>query len=158
MKHRYLTTVQWTGDRGDGTSTYGGYSRDHRICAPGKPAIEASADPAFRGDPARYNPEELLVASLSACHMLWFLHLCAQAGVVVTGYADEARGEMTTGADGGGRFDEVVLRPQVELARPANPELLAQLHERAHQLCFIARSVAFPVRCEPLPIAGVPSS
>lgn len=116
----------------------------------GKPAIPGSSDPAFRGDPARLNPEELLVASLSQCHMLWFLHLCAAARVVVTSYRDQPMGTMTETADGGGHFTEIVLRPEVDFAEPAQAARAAELHERAHELCFIANSVNFPVRCDPV--------
>jgi organic hydroperoxide reductase OsmC/OhrA len=154
-EHAYAVRVEWTGNRGEGTSTYRAYDRAHAITAPGKPVLLGSSDPAFRGDPARYNPEELLVASLSACHMLWYLHLCADAGIVVTAYHDDASGTMVETPEGGGRFAEVVLRPTVTL-RPEDDAALANaLHERAHELCFIARSVNFPVRCEPRLVAGV---
>ena len=148
-EHRYATRVTWTGDLGSGTSGHRAYKRDHEISAAGKPAVLGSSDPAFRGDPARYNPEELLVASLSACHMLWYLHLCAEAGVVVTGYVDDAEGTMAETADGGGRFTNVTLRPRVRVAAGSDRALAASLHERAHHLCFIANSVNFPVACEP---------
>jgi organic hydroperoxide reductase OsmC/OhrA len=108
-----------------------------------------SSDPAFRGDPGRYNPEELLVAALSQCHLLWFLHLAATAGVVVTGYTDRPEGTMTEHADGAGEFTEVVLRPAVTVAEPGMVDAVAGLHERAHRMCFIARSVSFPVHHQP---------
>ena len=111
--------------------------------------VDNNDDPAFRGDASRYNPEELLVASLSACHMLWFLHLCADAGLVVTDYRDEAEGKMAETEDGGGRFTQVTLRPAVRFAAGANTESASRLHEEAHRLCFIAKSVNFPVLCEP---------
>jgi len=141
--------VRWTGNTGVGTSGFRNYKRDHEISASGKSPIPASADPAFRGDPARYNPEELLVASLSACHMLWFLHLCADAGIVVTEYHDDATGAMAETDDGGGHFTQVTLRPVVKVAGQVDPEVARRLHERAHHLCFIANSVNFPVLCEP---------
>ncbi|HLY56474.1 MAG TPA: OsmC family protein, partial [Stellaceae bacterium] len=106
-QHRYRTTVRWTGNLGTGTASYRGYARAHEIEAPGKPAIPGSSDPAFRGDPARWNPEELLVASVSACHKLWYLHLASEAGIVVTEYVDSAEGEMVEEADGAGRFIQV---------------------------------------------------
>lgn len=148
-EHRYAVDVVWTGDRGRGTESVRAYDRAHEIRIDGKPPIPASSDPAFRGDPSRHNPEELLVASLSSCHMLWFLNLCAVAGVVVTAYEDRALGVMDEEADGGGSFREVVLRPHVTVARPEMTEPAAALHERAHALCFIARSVNFSVRHEP---------
>lgn len=149
-QHRYTATVRWTGNLGEGTAGYKAYTRDHEIGAPGKPPLPGSSDPAFRGDASRYNPEELLVASLSACHMLWVLHLCAAAGVIVVDYRDEPEGTMVETGDGGGRFTEVVLRPRVTIRRGADPALAASLHERAHTLCFIANSVNFPVRHEPV--------
>ena len=149
--HHYEVAVTWTGNLGEGTRTYRSYRRDHEVTAEGPPVIPGSSEPAFRGDPARWNPEQLLVASLSQCHMLWFLHLAVQDGLVVTGYRDEADGHMAEDEDGGGRFTEVTLRPEVVLADdPADrTERIARLHHRAHELCFIANSVNFPVRCEP---------
>src|SRR5260370_35336929 len=108
----------------------------------------ASSDPAFRGDQSRYNPEDLLVASLSACHMLSYLHLCAVSGIVVTDYHDEAKGTMVETEEGGGHFTQVTLRPAVKVASGSNTELALRLHEKAHHLCFIASSVNFPVLCE----------
>jgi organic hydroperoxide reductase OsmC/OhrA len=149
-RHRYALTVRWTGNRGSGTADYRAYGRQHEISAEGKPPIPGSSDPAFRGDKARWNPEELLVASLSACHKLWYLHLAASAGVVVTGYVDHAEGTMIEeSADGVGRFIRVVLRPQVTIAAGADVELALALHRDAHATCFIANSVAFPVEHEP---------
>lgn len=148
-EHRYEVSLEWTGDRGTGTSDYRAYGRDHVLRAAGKPDIPGSSDPAFRGDASRYNPEDLVVAALSSCHMLWYLHLCAQAGVTCVGYADRAEGTMAEGADGGGRFTEVVLHPEVTIRRGDDPAVAASLHEKAHALCFVANSVNFPVRCEP---------
>jgi len=148
-EHRYETTVEWTGNLGAGTASYKSYARAHQIAAPGKPPIPGSSDPLFRGDAGRYNPADLLIASLSACHMLWYLHLCADAGIVVTDYRDHARGTEIETEDGGGRFTEVVLRPQVTLASGGDAALAESLHARAHALCFIANSVNFPVRHEP---------
>jgi len=147
--HRYETTVTWTGNTGTGTSGYRNYERAHEVTVDGKPPIPGSSDPAFRGDAARWNPEELLVASLSQCHMLWFLHLCATNGLVVTEYRDHAAGMMAETADGGGQFQQVMLRPQVRFAAPEHADRARPLHEQAHKLCFIASSVNFPVYCEP---------
>jgi organic hydroperoxide reductase OsmC/OhrA len=155
-EHRYRTVVAWTGDRGTGTSGYRDYARDHVIESEGRTAIAGSSDPAFRGDPARWNPEQLLVASLAQCHLLWYLHLCAEAGVVVTGYADHAEGSMTEDRDGG-RFTEVVLRPRVTVTSPDMVPKARRLHAEAHRLCFIASSVNFPVRHEPVIAVSGPS-
>lgn len=146
--HRYAATTTWVGNLGEGTRTYRGYSRNHDVSIDSRPPLLCSSDPTFRGDPARHNPEQLLVASLSSCHLLWFLHLCADAGVVVTAYRDDASGTMLETADGGGHFTEVVLRPRVTVAGDVDAARLDALHHRAHELCFIARSVNFPVRCE----------
>jgi organic hydroperoxide reductase OsmC/OhrA len=146
--HSYATDLVWTGNRGEGTSGYRAYDRAYEISVAGKAVIPGSSDPHFRGDATRYNPEELLVASLSACHMLWFLHLCADAGVRVERYTDSATGAMQEIADGGGHFTEVVLRPAVRIAGDVVQARIDALHERAHELCFIAQSVNFPVRCE----------
>ena len=154
--HRYAVSLAWTGNRGEGTATYRGYSRDHAISGAGKPAIAGSADPAFRGDPSRWNPEEMLLASLSACHQLWYLHLCAEAGVVVTAYEDAAEGEMQEAPDGGGAFVRAVLRPRVTIAAGSDEARARALHHEAHAKCFIARSVNFPVECEP-EIRGEPA-
>ncbi len=149
-EHHYQVTIAWTGNRGTGTSGYRAYARDHEISAEGKSAaIAGSSDPAFRGDPSRYNPEELLVASLSACHMLWFLHLCSDAGIAVTSYTDEALGEMREQAGGAGEFTKVTLRPHVKISDPARAADIPALHAKAHELCFISRSVKFPVEHEP---------
>ena len=148
-RHTYTVRVRWTGNRGQGTSGYRSYDRAHEISAAGKPVLPCSSDPVFRGDRSRYNPEELLVASLSACHMLWYLHLCADAKIVVTDYMDDPSGTMVETAEGGGRFTEVVLRPAVTVRSGGDTGRAGELHQRAHHLCFIAGSVNFPVRCEP---------
>lgn len=148
-RHSYTLEVAWTGNVGTGTSGYRAFSRDHEVRGDGKPVLLGSSDPAFRGDPGRYNPEELLVAALAQCHLLWFLHLAATEGVVVTDYTDRPVGVMAANADGSGQFTEVVLRPTVTVAEAGLVERADALHEKAHAMCFIARSVNFPVRCEP---------
>lgn len=152
--HHYQVTVRWTGNLGAGTADYRAYGRNHEIEIPGKPGLAGSSDPAFRGDAARHNPEDLLVASVSACHMLWYLHLCATAGVVVTDYRDEATGEMALAADGAGRFTGVTLRPHVAIAAGSDATRAVALHEDAHRKCFIANSVNFPIAIEPMVTAG----
>jgi organic hydroperoxide reductase OsmC/OhrA len=149
MKHHsYEIRVEWTGNEGEGTKTYKGYRRDHSIAAHGKPQIQASSDPGFRGDPSRYNPEELLVASLSSCHMLWYLHLCTLNHITVIDYQDAASGMMRENDDGSGEFLRVLLRPRVEISAGDKAKALA-LHHEAHHMCFIARSVNFAVDVEP---------
>jgi organic hydroperoxide reductase OsmC/OhrA len=135
--HHYSVTVQWTGNTGSGTSSYRGYERRHQISAGTKPPIPGSSDPAFRGDPAGWNPEELLVAAISACHQLWYLHLCAEAGIIVVDYVD-----------GSGHFQIVTLRPKVRVAPGSDVTKARELHGPAHAKCFIANSVNFPVQHE----------
>jgi organic hydroperoxide reductase OsmC/OhrA len=149
--HRYTTEVRWTGNDGSGTSSYRAYRRDHTITAPGKIApIPGSSDPHFRGDGSRYNPEELLVASLSSCHMMSLLHLCASAGIVVTEYSDTAEGVMRENPDGSGEFVSVMLRPHITITDGARVDDAMALNGKAHEVCFIARSVNFPVLHEPV--------
>lgn len=148
--HSYDIGVTWTGNCGTGTSGYRAYERDHDVTAEGRPVIAASSEPLFRGDPNRWNPELELTAALAQCHMLWYLNLCAAAGVTVTSYTGEAHGAMAEDEDGGGRFTEVVLRPQVAVATPDMIDTATRLHKEAHAKCFIANSVNFPVRHEPV--------
>jgi organic hydroperoxide reductase OsmC/OhrA len=147
-RRHYALDLEWTGNLGEGTRRYDGYARSYRISAPGKPPLDGSADPAFLGDAARWNPEDLLLAALSACHKLWYLHLCANAGVVVTAYRDHATGEMQEGAQGG-QFVRVVLAPQVWIADPDRAGSAERLHASAARRCFIRNSVNFPVEHAP---------
>jgi organic hydroperoxide reductase OsmC/OhrA len=148
-QHTYGIQVNWTGNDGEGTRTYTSYRRDHTVSAEGKAPILCSSDPHFRGDATRYNPEELLIASLSTCHMLWYLHLCADNGVTVLDYQDAALGWMAEHEDGSGEFVRVLLRPRVKILAGHDRTKALSLHHTAHGLCFIARSVNFPVEVEP---------
>lgn len=146
--HVYEAFVAWTGNQGQGTQSFAGYSRDHVVRGAGKPDLLMSSDPAFRGDPSKYNPEELLVAALSSCHMLWYLALCAKAKIIVRAYEDRPTGRLLTGTAGAGRFESVLLRPVVTL-ESGDVETARRLHQDAHKECFISNSVNFPVSCEP---------
>jgi len=148
--HTYSVIVDWTGAGDRGTESYTSYGRDHVVRIEGKPPLPGSSDLAFRGDADRYSPEDLFVAALAQCHMLWFLHKAAMAGVAVTGYTDRATGTMRVEVAGAGQFTEVVLHPKVEVAEPVAEDVIADLHQQAHDHCFIARSVNFPVRHAPL--------
>lgn len=148
-EHRYALTSTWTGNRGAGTTGYRDYDRSVEIEVAGKPSLLASSDKPFRGDPSRWNPEDLLVASLSECHLLSYLHACVTAGVVVLAYRDEASGVMVEDGRGGGAFREVVLRPHVTVADPSMVDAAIAAHAQANAWCFIANSVNFPVRHEP---------
>ncbi|MGB8909441.1 MAG: OsmC family protein [Candidatus Cybelea sp.] len=143
--HTYRARVRWAPPDGEGTKTYRSYSRDHTIGVEGKPEIAASSDPAFRGNPRHYNPEELLIASLTSCHMLWYLHLCAVNGIAVVDYRDDAFGVMEENADGSGQFVEAELHPLVKLAGKGDRSTALALHDEAHRRCFIAASVNFQV-------------
>lgn len=147
--HSYSARVIWTGNLGSGTASYRSYSRDHRVEADGPGQLLGSADPTFRGSVDRWNPEQLLLVAVAQCHMLSYLHVAVMAGVVVTGYSDAAVGSLRLNPDGSGEFTGVVLHPRVELEDPSQAALADSLHRRAHELCFIARSVAFPVTHEP---------
>jgi organic hydroperoxide reductase OsmC/OhrA len=148
-QHNYQLALTWTGNHGSGTSSYRDYARDHEIQAGSKAPIAGSSDPQFRGDPRRWSPEELLVASLSACHQLWYLHLCADAGVVVVAYEDQPQGIMIENAGGDGQFVSVVLHPHVTISPESDASIAERLHHEAHAKCFIARSVNFPVTHQP---------
>jgi organic hydroperoxide reductase OsmC/OhrA len=144
-QHNYNLQLEWTGNTGSGTSHYRSFERNHTIRVKDKPEMLCSSDPAFRGDKTRYNPEELLLASLSSCHMLWYLHLCAEAGIVVTNYTDHATGIMIETESGAGRFTEVTLNPMVTVSEKIMIDNAKEIHQKANELCFIANSVNFPV-------------
>lgn len=144
-QHNYKLTVKWTGNKGHGTFDSRLYGREHRIIVPNKVEILGSSDPNFRGDGTKHNPEELLLASLSSCHMLWYLDLCASAGVVVVDYHDNATGLMEEKTDRSGRFIEVTLQPVVTVSESSMVAAANELHKKANELCFIANSVNFPV-------------
>jgi organic hydroperoxide reductase OsmC/OhrA len=148
-QHQYHTTVKWTGNLGKGTTAYNAYQRSHTISVDKKVIIEGSADPAFRGDPGKHNPEELFLASIAGCHMLWYLHLCAVNGVVVESYLDKAKGVMETKADGSGRFTEITLAPDIIVTDESMLRVALQQHEKAHEMCFLASSVNFPIHIVP---------
>ena len=149
MRHEYKTTLRWTGNQGTGTSNYRAYARNYEITGPLKAAtLQGSSDAHFRGDSTKYNPEDLLVASLSACHMLWYLHLCSVDKIVVLEYRDDATGTMEE-RNGSGQFVRVTLRPAIKVSAGNDVARAIALHEDAHRLCFIARSVNFPVDVEP---------
>lgn len=148
-KHQYTITTKWTGNLGTGTTDYKSYSRNHEIMATGKPMIPGSSDPSFRGDPSRYNPEDLFVSTIASCHMLWYLHLCTINHITVTSYEDQTKGTMSEAVNGSGQFESVTLHPIITIEEKDKLELATSLHEEAHKFCFIANSVNFPILCEP---------
>ncbi len=147
--HEYSACIEWTGNTGEGTATYKSYKRSWQLATSGKPLVECSNDPVLGGDPTRHNPEDMLVASVASCHMLWYLHLCAVAGITVTSYKDIplAIGEME--ASGAGRFKSITLRPQITVTITSDVVKAQAIHDDVHQYCFIARSINFPVKIEP---------
>lgn len=153
-EHRYAIQLEWTGNRGTGTASYRGYGRDHVIRAPGLPDLPGTADPTFHGDRDRWNPEQLLLTALSQCHMLSYLHVAVKNGISVLAYHDDAEGTLRLNRDGSGEFLSAVLRPRVTIAGPGSPALADALHAEANRLCFIARSVNFPVRHEPAAVVA----
>lgn len=148
-QHHYKVNIEWTGNDGVGTATYAAYSRSYNISADHKQVIAGSSDSAFRGDNTKFNPEDMLVSSLSSCHMLWYLHLCADESIIVETYLDHAEGTMTETSTNGGHFVEVVLKPVITVKEDSMIEKAIALHEEAHRHCFIANSCNFPIRVEP---------
>jgi organic hydroperoxide reductase OsmC/OhrA len=148
-QHSYEIEVRWVGNQGTGTSSYKAYSRNFEVAGAHKPILPGSSDPSFRGDKQRYNPEEMLVAAISSCHMLWYLHLCAEAGVTVLEYRDQAHGAMLELENGSGHFERVVLRPDVLISADSDEAKAEAVHEQAHRSCFIANSINFPIVAEP---------
>ncbi|MCW3161438.1 OsmC family protein [Chryseobacterium oryctis] len=148
--HHYKTTIKWTGNKGTGTNNYRNYERSHTVSIENKPTIECSSDPAFRGDKSKYNPEEMLLSSLSSCHMLWYLHFCSESGVIVTEYIDNATGTMIETPNGSGHFSEVILNPTITVLEESMIEKAKELHHKANEFCFIANSVNFPVKHSPI--------
>ena len=147
-KHGFESRVIWTGNRGTGTSAYKAYDRTWDMALPGKPIVHCSNDPMLGGDPSKYNPEDLLISALSSCHMLWYLHLCSQAGVTVIEYEDNAVGIGESEPSGKGKFVEAVLKPKIVVTADSNLEAAHTIHHEIHNYCFIARSVNFPVNIE----------
>lgn len=148
-QHDFPARIVWTGNRGTGTSGYQAYDRTWDLALPGRAVVHCSNDPQLGGDPTKYNPEELLITALASCHMLWYLHLCSDAGVTVLSYEDNPVGIGECEPSGRGRFLEAVLRPTITISADSDPEVASGLHGKIHDFCFIARSVNFPVRHEP---------
>ncbi|MEY8761654.1 OsmC family protein [Chryseobacterium tongliaoense] len=149
-EHHYKTIIEWTGNKGTGTSSYRSYERSYTVSVENKAVIEGSSDPAFRGNKTKHNPEDLFLSSISSCHMLWYLHFCSEAGIIVTDYTDTATGTMTETATGSGHFTEVILNPIVTITDKSMVEKAQQLHAKANEYCFIANSVNFPVKHIPV--------
>jgi organic hydroperoxide reductase OsmC/OhrA len=144
--HHFKATILWTGNKGEGTANYKAYDRYHTVQVAGKPDIACSSDPAFLGDGSKHNPEDFLISALSSCHMLWYLHLCADAGVIVIDYKDHVEGVMQETSSGGGHFSEVTLNPKVTVKDASMIEKANALHAKAREKCFVANSCNFPVK------------
>lgn len=148
--HHYNAQIIWTGNNGSGTSSYADYERSHVVKIENKNLLECSSDAAFRGDTNLHNPEDLFLSSIASCHMLWYLHLCADNGIIVKSYTDNAYGVMQTFPDGSGNFSEIILNPVVEITEAKSVELATELHYKAHKKCFLANSVNFEIFIEPI--------
>ncbi len=148
--HHYKTSVEWTGNTGAGTNGYRSYNRSHTILADEKKPIEGSSDPSFLGDIKKYSPEDLFLASVASCHMLWYLHLCSDAGIIITSYIDHATGTMIETNNGGGRSTEITLHPEVMVTQQSMIAAAESLHAKANELCFIANSCNFPIHHQPI--------
>ncbi len=148
-EHQYKTNLVWVGNKGSGTMDYRSYDRNFVVAFAGKKDLEGSSDSVFLGDKTKYNPEDLLLASVSSCHMLWFLHLCSENGIVVIEYKDNAIGTMTENADGSGQFKAIVLYPDVLISSSAQIEKANSLHQEVSKMCFIANSLNFMVKHMP---------
>ena len=146
--HEFPSHVVWTGNRGSGTSAYKAYDRTWDMAVEGKATVHCSNDPMLGGDPSKYNPEDMLIAAVSSCHMLWYLHLCSVAGVTVTSYVDDPVGIGESEPSGKGKFIEAVLRPKITITKESDAEKAVSIHDEIHNYCFIARSVSFPIRFE----------
>jgi organic hydroperoxide reductase OsmC/OhrA len=146
--HQYVAKIEWTGNKGAGTFDYRSYSRSHNILIDGKSDIMASSDSAFRGNASKHNPEDLFVSSIAACHMLWYLHLCSDAGIIVMSYEDRAEGTMLIDKKGSGQFSAIVLSPTISISPESDKELALSLHSKAHEMCFLANSCNFEIRVE----------
>lgn len=149
-EHKYQITVEWTGNTGVGTKDYRSYERSHIIIAPQKPDLQGSSDPLFRGDTTKWNPEEMLLGSLSACHMLWYLHLCSENKIIVTDYIDQPTAILLLDPSGQGAFKEATLNPAITIMNPDQIEKAKSLHADAHKKCFIAKSINFPTKINPI--------
>ena len=148
-EHHYKSLLKWTGNNGAGTKNYKVYDRRYDILIDGKPTLTGSSDPAFRGDPTLHNPEDLLLGSISSCHMLWYLHLCSVNKIVVTAYEDPAIATMAMNPDGSGQFTSATLYPQVTITEDSDANKAKELHHEASKMCFIAKSLNFPITHEP---------
>ena len=149
-QHNYALKINWTGNSGSGTNSYKSYERSFEVSVDGKEIINGSSDPSFNGDKTKYNPEELLLASISSCHMLWYLHLCADDGIIVTGYIDNAEGIMVENDNGGGKFEQIILKPVISVTENSMIEKAIILHAKANKLCFVANSVNFRISHQPV--------
>ena len=156
--HEYPAKIVWTGNSGTGTSAYKAYERTWDMAAEDKAVINCSNDPLLGGDRLKYNPEDLLISAVASCHMLWYLHLCSQAGVVVTAYEDNPVGIGESEPSGAGQFIEAVLRPKITITAESDPQKAVTLHDEIHQYCYIARSINFPLRFEPEIIVSEPGT
>jgi organic hydroperoxide reductase OsmC/OhrA len=144
--HQYKLKIEWTGNNGNGTEKYDKYRRDFTIHFENKAPVFASADSIFRGDPSKLNPEEMLLSAISSCHMLWFLHECADHGIKLIEYTDTPEAVLEIVPGNGGRFTEATLTPEIVLESFDGKINILELYELAAKKCFIANSCNFPIK------------
>ncbi len=149
-QHHYKLAVKWTGNQGTGTSNYKQFERSYKIQIENKADILGSSDPEFRGDRTKHNPEELLLASVSSCHMLWYLHLCSEAKIIVTDYVDNAEATLDETENGNGKFTSITLHPNITISDKSMVEQATELHKKANEFCFVSNSLNFIVAHEPV--------
>ncbi len=147
--HEFNTQIEWTGNTGLGTETYESYERDYTLSSEGKEQILCSSAAGFRGDTNKYNPEDLFIASLSSCHMLWYLHLCADNGIKVLSYIDATEAKLAVFLNGKGFFQSITLSPKVVVENPEHIQKAIALHQKANKMCFLANSLHFPIKHNP---------
>jgi organic hydroperoxide reductase OsmC/OhrA len=147
--HHYKSKIEWTGNTGESTKSYRSYERNYTVSVDGKAEIKGSSDPAFLGNPELHNPEDLLLASVSSCHLLWYLHFCSTHKILVLEYVDFAEGTMIESENGSGKFTEIILKPKILVEKKDMLEKAIQLHQKANEYCFIANSLNFKVKHEP---------
>lgn len=147
--HHFKSKIIWTGNTGESTKNYRSYERTYIISVDGKADINGSSDPAFLGNPLLHNPEDLLLAPVSSCHLLWYLHLCSVSKIQVLEYVDFAEGTMIENENGSGKFTGIVLKPKIIVAEKEMIKKATELHQKANEYCFIANSLNFEVKHQP---------
>ena len=149
MNHLFKVALNWIKKEPQTDSSTRIYTKSHHISIEGKPDLEVSAAKAFKGDPNLYNPEDLLLSSLTSCHMMSYLYCCMQYKIEVISYQDHSEATLQVNPDGSGKIVKVDLFPEIIISNSSQIELALSLHKKANELCFIANSCNFPVYHHP---------